>query len=73
MASNAVKRPDASGRSVNALEVRVTASKVNYVVNGTTVHSTPKQGPTAKTDGVYGFRVNHRLEAQVDNLALEKI
>ena len=72
MASNAVKRPDASGRSVNALEVRVTGNKIDYVVNGTTVHSTPKQGSTAKTDGVYGFRVNHRLEMQVDGLAVEK-
>ena len=72
MSSNAVKRPDASGRSVNALEVRVTANKIDYVVNGTTVHSMPKQGPTARTDGVYGFRVNHLLEVQVDGLAAEK-
>jgi len=66
-ASDAVKKPDASGKSVNALEVRVAANKIDYVVNGTTVHSTPKDAST-KTDGIYGIRVNHQLEVQVDNL-----
>src|SRR6058998_2440572 len=61
-ASDAVKKPDASGKSTNALEVRVSGNKIDYVVNGTTVTSTPKTGLTAKTDGVYGVRVNHLLE-----------
>jgi hypothetical protein len=68
----AVRKPGANGSSVNALEVRVQADKVDYVVNGTVVHSTPKSGATAKTDGLYGFRVNHRLEVMVDGLALSK-
>jgi hypothetical protein len=63
----AIRRLDNTGRSVNELEVRVAADKVDYVVNGTVVHSTPKAG--LMTDGVYGFRVNHDLEVQVDNLA----
>ena len=67
--SDAVKKPDAGGKSVNALEVRVTPAKIDYVVNGTVVHSTPKTGPTAKTDGIYGIRVNHLLEVQVDGLS----
>jgi hypothetical protein len=64
--SDAVKKPDASGQSVNALEVRVGADKIDYVVNGTVVKSTPKAGMTAKTDGLIGIRVNHLLEVQVD-------
>ena len=71
-ASDAVKKPDASGKSTNALEVRVMADKIDYVVNGTTVHSTPKTGMTAKPDGIYGIRVNHVLEVQVDGLAASK-
>lgn len=71
-ANAAVKRPDAGGKSVNALEVRVLADKIDYVVNGTTVHSTPKTGRTAKTDGVYGFRVNHMLEIEVNGLGVSK-
>ncbi|HJZ71034.1 MAG TPA: hypothetical protein VKE51_04795 [Vicinamibacterales bacterium] len=66
----AVKKPDASGKSVNALEVRVGADKIDYVVNGTVVQSSPKAG--MKTDGAYGIRVNHLLEVQVDGLALTK-
>ena len=56
--SNAViVKPDASGKSVNDLEVRVAADKIDYVINGTVVHSTPKAGH--KTDGIYGVRINH--------------
>jgi hypothetical protein len=70
--NDAVKKPDASGKSVNALEVRVGADKIDYVVNGTVVHSTPKAGMTAKTDGIYGIRVNHLLEVQVDNFSVSR-
>src|SRR6185503_14701030 len=65
-ASPAVKKPDATGKSVNALEVRVTPKGTEYLVNGTTVHTAPRTGPAAKTDGAYGIRVNHQLEVQID-------
>ncbi|MGH7468727.1 MAG: hypothetical protein ACRENP_12285 [Longimicrobiales bacterium] len=65
-ANDAVKKPDASGKSTNALEVRVLAEKIDFVVNGTVVHSAPKQGMAARTDGIYGIRVNHRLDVHVD-------
>jgi hypothetical protein len=68
----AVKTPDAKGTSTNDLEVRVMADKIDYVINGTVVHSTPKTGPTAKTDGIYGLRVNHRLEVHADKLTVSK-
>jgi hypothetical protein len=70
--NDAVKKPDASGRSTNALEVRVGADKIDFVVNGTVVHSAPKTGAMAKTDGIYGIRVNHLLEVQVDGLTVSK-
>ena len=70
--NDAVKKPDADGKSTNALEVRVGADKVDFVVNGTVVHSEPKSGALAKTDGIYGIRVNHLLEVQVDGLAVSK-
>jgi hypothetical protein len=71
-ASDAVKKPGADGTSVNDLEVRVQASKVDYVVNGTVVHSTPKSGMTAKTDGLAGIRVNHMLEVHIDGFSVTK-
>ena len=70
--SNAVKKPDAGGKSTNALEVHVMRDKIEYVVNGTVVDTTPKTGPTARTDGLYGIRVNHLLDVQVDGLAVSK-
>jgi len=72
VASEVVKKPDASGKSTNTLEVRAAADQIEYVVNGQVVHSTPKNGPTAKTDGIYGIRVNHLLEVQVDGLIVSK-
>jgi hypothetical protein len=70
--NDAVKKPDASGQSVNALEVRVGANKVDFVVNGVVVHSEPKTGALAKTDGIYGIRINHLLEVQVDGFSVSK-
>src|SRR3954470_11684742 len=69
-ASDAVKKPGADGKSTNALEVRVGADKIDYVVNGTVVGSSPKS--SVKTDGIYGMRVNHLLEVQIDGLAATK-
>lgn len=68
--SDAVKKPDESGKSTNELEVRVGADKIDYVVNGQVVHSMPKAD--AKTDGIYGIRVNHLLEVQVDGFSATK-
>ena len=45
---------------------------IEYVVNGTTVHTTPKTGLTAKTDGIYGIRVNHQLEVHIDGFSASK-
>jgi hypothetical protein len=71
-ASDAVKKLDATGKATNALEVRVMGDKIDYVVNGTVVHSTPKTGMTAKTDGIYGIRVNHVLEVHIDGFGVSK-
>ena len=70
--SDAVKKPDESGKSTNALEVRVGADKIDFVVNGEVVHTEPKTGAAAKTDGIYGIRVNHLLEVHVDGLTVSK-
>ena len=66
--NDAVKKPDSTGKSTNALEVRVAPGKIDFAVNGVVVHSEPKTGAMAKTDGVYGIRVNHQLDVQIDGL-----
>jgi hypothetical protein len=69
-ANAAVTKPDASGKSTNALEVRVGADKVDFAVNGTVVHSMPRAA--LKTDGIYGIRVNHLLEVEIDGFGVSK-
>jgi hypothetical protein len=71
--SDAVKKPDASGSATNALEIRVMADKIDFVINGTVVKSLPKTGPAAKTDGIYGMRVNHQLDVQIDGFSVSKM
>ena len=68
--SDAIKKPEANGQSVNTLEVRAGADKTDFVVNGTVVNSQPKGA--VNTDGIWGARVNHLLEVQIDNLSASK-
>ena len=68
----AITRPDASGRSVNTLEVRVAGTTVAFVVNGQTVHSMPKASLGGSTDGIVGTRVNHVLDVQFEGLQIQR-
>jgi len=69
---DAIRRPDAKGQSTNAIEVRVSGKTISYVVNGTVVHTTPKAGLTAKTDGIVGIRVNHVLDVHIEGFEVQK-
>jgi hypothetical protein len=68
----AIATPDATGKSTNTLEVRVAGNMISYVVNNQVVHTTPKSGMTAATDGIVGFRVNHMMDVQVEGFQLTK-
>lgn len=68
--SDAIRKPDAGGTSTNTLEVRVGADKVDFVVNGTSVHSAPKAG--LETDGIWGIRVNHQLDVTIEDIGVTK-
>ena len=69
--SPAVAQLDASGKATNTLEVRVLADKIDYVVNGMVVTSTPKAG--INTDGIWGMRVNHALpDVSITGLSVSK-
>ncbi len=68
----AVRQPGADGTSENTLEVRVKADAIDFVVNGTVVHTAPKTGNTAMTDGIAGIRVNHQLNVQITGFAVTK-
>jgi hypothetical protein len=66
----AIKRPDASGRSTNTVEVRAAGDTVSYVVNGTVVHTSPRSA--VRTTGVVGVRVNHLLDVMVEGFEVQK-
>lgn len=69
---DAIRQPGDDGRSVNDLEVRVGESQIELVVNGTVVHTQPREGMTARTDGTWGVRINHQLNVQVDDVGLAR-
>ena len=69
---DAIRRPGDKGQSTNTVEVRVAGNTISYLVNGTQVHSTPKSGATATTDGIVGVRVNHVLDVHVESFDVVK-
>ncbi len=70
--NTAVNAMDANGQSTNTLEVRV-ADNVEFVANGTVLHSVPKTRLAASTNGIYGVRVNHTLRrVAVDGLTVTR-
>lgn len=69
--SPAVQMPEDGGSSVNELAVRVTADAVEFLVNGTVVHTSPRTGMFAMTDGIVGARVNHVTDVTLTNFALQ--
>lgn len=56
---DAVTTPGDDGTSVNELEVQVGADELTLLVNGTVVHTQPRTGMAARTDGIFGVRINH--------------
>jgi len=70
---SAVATPGENGHSTNVLEVRVSANQTEFVVNGTVVHTAPKSGMAARSDGNWGVRVNHVLPAiQISDLSVTR-
>ncbi len=66
----AIKKPDANGKSINVLELRVLADKVDHAVNGTVVGSSLMAGLT--TDGIWGSRVHHLLNVTIDDIGVTR-
>jgi len=66
---DAIATPGTDGTSVNELTVRVGAEQTEFVVNGTVVFTAPKSGMAARSDGIYGVRINHVMPSVlVENL-----
>lgn len=61
----AVQPVGENGRALNALEMRVRAEGVRFLVNGVEVAKLDRV-PYLNTDGIVGLRVNHNLDVHID-------
>jgi hypothetical protein len=72
--SEAIAKPDASGKSTDKLEVVVGADKIQYLINGKEVYSMDRAKAVgagnmlSSTDGIAGIRVSHNLDVVVTGL-----
>jgi hypothetical protein len=69
-ANDAVTKADASGKGSYRLAINVANGKVNFMVNGKTVHTADKA--SVPTDGIAGLRVNHNLHVATTGLEIKK-
>ncbi|MSO83240.1 MAG: hypothetical protein EXQ53_08105 [Acidobacteria bacterium] len=71
----AIRKPDASGKSTNTLEVQVAPTAVSYLVNGAVVDATPTRSGTGsyteKTDGLVGVRIDDHIDVQVEGFEIK--
>jgi hypothetical protein len=67
----AVQKQDAAGKATNALEIRATADRTAYLVNGVEVAGFPRRAGDGA--GIVGMRVNHNLDVHVAGFALERL
>lgn len=73
----AINKFAADGSVTNEIGIRVSADKVECLVNGTAVGSFAKadvvgDGKLASTDGVYGLRASHNVDIIVTNFGMTK-
>jgi hypothetical protein len=66
-ANPAIAKQAADGRQINTLGMQVAGEEVVLKVNGAEV----KRLPNGKlhTDGMYGFRIGHNLDVDVDQVS----
>jgi hypothetical protein len=69
-AHESVTRADpTTGRATNELAVVVESGRVTFTINGTAVHA--GAAGDIGTDGIVGYRVNHRLDVQLGPLRID--
>ena len=71
----AIRKPDASGKSTNTLEVQVAPTAVSYLVNGAVVSASPTRAGTGsyteKTDGIVGVRIDDHIDVVVEGFEVK--
>ncbi len=69
---SAVKKADEQGRASNLLEIdaKQKPNKVDFKVNGQTVHSADAKDMNIK--GIVGLRINHNLDVHIQDFDLHQ-
>jgi hypothetical protein len=65
-ANPAIVKQGADGRQTNTLGIKVQGDNVIFTVNGVEMTRLPKS--KVHTDGLYGFRIGHNLDVDVDQV-----
>jgi hypothetical protein len=65
--NDAIAKQGADGRQTNTLGIQVQGDNVIFMVNGKEVTRLPKS--KIHTDGMYGFRIGHNLDVDVDQVS----
>ena len=66
-ANPVIVKQGADGRQTNTLAIQVQGDNVIFMVNGKEVTRLPKS--KLHTDGLYGFRIGHNLDVDVDQVS----
>jgi hypothetical protein len=66
-ANDAIAKQGADGRQTNTLGIQVQGDNVIFMVNGKEVTRLAKS--KVHTDGMYGFRIGHNLDVDVDQVS----
>jgi hypothetical protein len=76
--SDAIAKPDASGKSTDKLEVVVGPQKIQYMINGKEVYSMDRAKAVgagnmlSSTDGIAGIRISHNLDVHISDFKISK-
>ena len=66
-ANAAIQKQGADGKQTNTLAIQVQGDNVIFMVNGTEVTRLPKS--RLHVDGMFGFRIGHNLDVDVDQVS----
>jgi hypothetical protein len=64
--ANKAIKPEADGKQTNTLSVQIMGGNAIFSINGTEVNRQPASA--VHVDGLYGFRVGHRLDVTVTDV-----
>jgi hypothetical protein len=63
---------EGTGAATNAVAIHVKKDSLHFYVNGREVRTLPRSAFTVSPNGIFGIRVNHNSDIQVDGFGIKK-